>query len=221
MERIKRCPNCGTNNTASHLFCEKCGADISRLSIEFNDSEAEMCESSTSNPAVPNMLQETDVEDDLNYVKVCRYCGKVSACNELLCTGCGLELTPGDIVDTEGKISSDYVSMLGKNNSSKYNMTIVSGSEQLRTMRLFNGLSVFGRKHLDEYENKLSCYQYISEIHCLVSLSDDTIAIADVSLNGTFLNNQRIAGKTVVGDNSSVDICDKKCLSLLFQSNET
>lgn len=218
MERIKRCMNCGSNNMASNLFCEKCGADISRLSVEFIDPEADENIPIISEHVILDTQEESFTITDLDYVKVCRCCGKISTCNVSSCLGCGSELI--DIIDTEGKIPVDYANMLEKSNSSKYSMTIVSGAEQLKTMRLSNGLSVFGRIHLNDFENKLNCYQYISEIHCLISISDDAIEITDVSLNGTFLDNQRIVGKIAVGDETLVDVCGRECLSLLFRSNK-
>lgn len=218
MERIKRCLNCGTNNTASYMFCERCGADISRLPIEFDSVEANASVSITSEPVIFNVQEKSFSATNLEYVKICRCCGKVSVSNASLCAGCGTELTSLDIISTEGKISTDYVNVLGESGHSKYSMTIVNGTRHLKTMKLSVGLSVFGRIHLDDFEDKLNFYQCISDIHCLILISDDTAEITDCSRNGTFLNNQRIIGKAPVGDGISVDICGRECLSLVFRS---
>lgn len=217
MERIKHCPNCGTDNAASNLFCERCGTDISRVSVEFvsNESENDLLES--SDIMMSDSKNEQSPSGNLEYIKICRYCGKVSNLNSSLCLGCGTELTSGDICSTEGKITADYIDMINKSGTSKYNITVVGEAGQIKSHTLFNGLSVFGRKCVDYTENKPNYCQCISDIHCLI-LADETAAeIIDVSLNGTFLNDQRIIGRTTINDGMTVEICDKKCLSLVFR----
>lgn len=233
MERIKRCLNCGSNNVASRLFCEKCGADISRVPVEFLDNEADESAPIISEPIAidlpnapnaNNMWNEQNLQEhipaatNLNYVKICRNCGKVSLCNASTCSGCDTELI--DIIDTEGKIPADRLTLLEKDDQSEYSMTIVCETEQLRTVRLSNGLSVFGRILLEDREDTLKCYPYISEIHCLISISDGVAEITDVSLNGTYLNDKRIASQAAISDNTSVDICGKECISLQFRSEK-
>lgn len=220
MERIKRCIHCGTDNAASSLFCKACGINISRLPIEFVCPDTDLDTAITSDPAISDSQGGALPTADLDYARVCRCCGKVSVSNAPLCGGCGTELTSHDIVDTEGKISADYADMLNESGLSNYSITIVSGTKHIKSMRLSNGLSVFGRMQLDGFDDKVNYYRCISDIHCLISIYDDVVEITDISRNGTFLNNRKITSKTPVGDGISIDICSRECLSLTFRSGE-
>ena len=149
------------------------------------------------------------------YVKVCRFCGKLANINEGICGCCGNEWL--DIIDTEQKISYEYINRITESGESLFSVEIYSKDHLLKKYPLPLGVSLFGRSLISDFESEIEKVNYISEIHCLLVTDEGTSILNDTSLNGVYENGERLTKEIEITSNLRIDLLKDKSLYMVFK----
>ena len=169
MEKFKICPVCGMHNKPNMIECIGCETDLT--SVKATDEATEQAKI---------IAQENTSENvEEKYVRICD-CGWINSATAKKCTECG-----EDISDIAPILQSE-------NNTCKYVMTSLDGKY---AYEIKDGTAILGREN--EMKEYLADKAYVSRQHAKIMKDDDMIYIENLSnTNFTFVNNQKITGKT-------------------------
>ena len=169
MEKFKICPVCGMHNKPNMIECFGCETDLT--SVKATDEATEQAKI---------IAQENTSENvEEKYVRICD-CGWINSATAKKCTECG-----EDISDIAPILQSE-------NNTCKYVMTSLDGEY---AYEIKDGTAILGREN--EMKEYLADKAYVSRQHAKIMKDDDMIYIENLSnTNFTFVNNQKITGKT-------------------------
>lgn len=169
MEKFKICPVCGMHNKPNMIECIGCETDLT--SVKATDEATEQAKI---------IAQENTSENvEEKYVRICD-CGWINSATAKKCTECG-----EDISDIAPILQSE-------NNTCKYVMTSLDGEY---AYEIKDGTAILGREN--EMKEYLADKAYVSRQHAKIMKDDDMIYIENLSnTNFTFVNNQKITGKT-------------------------
>lgn len=169
MEKFKICPVCGMHNKPNMIECIGCETDLT--SVKATDEATEQ--------AKITVQEDTSENVEEKYVRVCD-CGCINSATAKKCVECG-----EDISDIAPILQSE-------NNTCKYVMTSLDGEY---AYEIKDGTAILGREN--EMKEYLADKAYVSRQHAKIMKDDDMIYIENLSnTNFTFVNNQKITGKT-------------------------
>ena len=198
MKRIKQCVTCGAISSPAEMLCSSCGADISRLEIQ--------------------MLQESNATQDgytteerPSYFMICTECGKLCMADASSCPTCSTEL--GYNILECHDISDEFLKGLDKSGISDNVLNIRKNGRVIKSVRLSKGTCALGRSLIQELSEDILETGYVSELHCLISNSDDGILLSDVSMNGTYCEAQNIGKRFALTNGTAVDVLGREYFS--------
>lgn len=180
MEKYKICPSCGVKNDPVLLECLNCEADLTRVKILDQETEA--------------MLQEQAEEkagEQEKYIRVCE-CGTKNKPNARKCSSCNediSDITPTVDTEEEQTVKTYIFSSL----DGKYAYKV--SSEKV----------TIGRENvMGEY---LLTKSYVSREHAEISIVEDELFIENLSgTNFTFVNNDKITEKTKLNEGDEIGL---------------
>lgn len=169
MEKFKICPVCGMHNKPNMIECIGCETDLT--SVKATDEATEQAKITAQENTSENVEEK--------YVRICD-CGCINSVTAKKCAECG-----EDISDIAPILQSD-------NNTCKYVMTSLDGEY---AYEIKDGTAILGREN--EMKEYLADKTYVSRQHAKITKEDDKVYIENISnTNFTFVNNQKITGKT-------------------------
>ena len=169
MEKFKICPVCGMHNKPNMIECIGCETDLT--SVKATDEATEQAKITAQENTSENVEEK--------YVRICD-CGCINSATAKKCVECG-----EDISDVAPILQSE-------NNTCKYVMTSLDGEY---AYEIKDGTAILGREN--EMKEYLADKAYVSRQHARIMKDDDMIYIENLSnTNFTFVNNQKITGKT-------------------------
>ena len=169
MEKFKICPVCGMHNKPNMIECIGCETDLT--SVKATDEATEQAKITAQENTSENVGEK--------YVRVCD-CGCINSATAKKCAECG-----EDISDIAPILQSE-------NNTCKYVMASLDGEY---AYEIKDGTAILGREN--EMKEYLADKAYVSRQHAKIMKDDDMIYIENLSnTNFTFVNNQKITGKT-------------------------
>lgn len=169
MEKFKICPVCGMHNKPNMIECIGCETDLT--SVKATDEATEQAKITAQENTSENVEEK--------YVRICD-CGWINSATAKKCTECG-----EDISDIAPILQSE-------NNTCKYVMTSLDGEY---AYEIKDGTAILGREN--EMKEYLADKAYVSRQHAKIMKEDDKVYIENLSnTNFTFVNNQKITGKT-------------------------
>ena len=174
MTLIKVCPQCQVHNLPTAFECSSCGFDLTAEKAV--QEELLQAYSDNNNSTIK---EET--------VKVCPACGTRNLSNARKCSQCGEDLSD-QIPEVESAIINEQQFIL-RSVDGKYSFKLSCGDN-----------TVGREQKMQEY---LSNKPYVSRVHCKLMVEEGVLYIENLSsTNSTFVNNIRIAEKTIlsVGD---------------------
>lgn len=169
MEKFKICPVCGMHNKPNMIECIGCETDLT--SVKATDEATEQAKIAAQENTSENVEEK--------YVRICD-CGCMNSATAKKCAECG-----EDISDIAPILQSE-------NNTCKYVMTSLDGEY---AYEIKDGTAILGREN--EMKEYLADKTYVSRQHAKITKEDDKVYIENLSnTNFTFVNNQKITGKT-------------------------
>ena len=169
MEKFKICPVCGRHNKPNMIECIGCETDLT--SVKATDEATEQAKITAQENTSENVEEK--------YVRICD-CGCINSATAKKCVECG-----EDISDIAPILQSE-------NNTCKYVMTSLDGEY---AYEIKDGTAILGREN--EMKEYLADKAYVSRQHAKIMKEDDKVYIENLSnTNFTFVNNQKITGKT-------------------------
>lgn len=169
MEKFKICPVCGMHNKPNMIECIGCETDLT--SVKATDEATEQAKITAQENTSENVEEK--------YVRICD-CGCINSATAKKCAECG-----EDISDIAPILQSE-------NNTCKYVMTSLDGEY---AYEIKDGTAILGREN--EMKEYLADKTYVSRQHAKITKEDDKVYIENLSnTNFTFVNNQKITGKT-------------------------
>ena len=169
MEKFKICPVCGMHNKPNMIECIGCETDLT--SVKATDEATEQAKIAAQENTSENVEEK--------YVRICD-CGCINSATAKKCAECG-----EDISDIAPILQSE-------NNTCKYVMTSLDGEY---AYEIKDGTAILGREN--EMKEYLADKTYVSRQHAKITKEDDKVYIENLSnTNFTFVNNQKITGKT-------------------------
>lgn len=169
MEKFKICPVCGMHNKPNMIECIGCETDLT--SVKATDEATEQAKITAQENTSENVEEK--------YVRICD-CGCINSATAKKCVECG-----EDISDIAPILQSE-------NNTCKYVMTSLDGEY---AYEIKDGTAILGREN--EMKEYLADKAYVSRQHAKIMKDDDKVYIENLSnTNFTFVNNQKITGKT-------------------------
>lgn len=169
MEKFKICPVCGMHNKPNMIECIGCETDLT--SVKATDEATEQAKITAQENTSENVEEK--------YVRICD-CGCINSATAKKCVECG-----EDISDIAPILQSE-------NNTCKYVMTSLDGEY---AYEIKDGTAILGREN--EMKEYLADKTYVSRQHAKITKEDDKVYIENLSnTNFTFVNNQKITGKT-------------------------
>lgn len=169
MEKFKICPVCGMHNKPNMIECIGCETDLT--SVKATDEATEQAKITAQENTSENVEEK--------YVRICD-CGCINSATAKKCVECGEDI-------------SDIAPILQSvNNTCKYVMTSLDGEY---AYEIKDGTAILGREN--EMKEYLADKTYVSRQHAKITKEDDKVYIENLSnTNFTFVNNQKITGKT-------------------------
>ena len=169
MEKFKICPVCGMHNKPNMIECIGCETDLT--SVKATDEATEQAKIAAQENTSENVEEK--------YVRICD-CGCINSATAKKCAECG-------------EVISDIAPILqSENNTCKYVMTSLDGEY---AYEIKDGTAILGREN--EMKEYLADKTYVSRQHAKITKEDDKVYIENLSnTNFTFVNNQKITGKT-------------------------
>lgn len=169
MEKFKICPVCGMHNKPNMIECIGCETDLT--SVKATDEATEQAKIAAQENTSENVEEK--------YVRICD-CGCINSATAKRCAECG-------------EVISDIAPILqSENNTCKYVMTSLDGEY---AYEIKDGTAILGREN--EMKEYLADKTYVSRQHAKITKEDDKVYIENLSnTNFTFVNNQKITGKT-------------------------
>ena len=169
MEKFKICPVCGMHNKPNMIECIGCETDLT--SVKATDEATEQAKITAQENTSENVEEK--------YVRICD-CGCINSATAKKCVECG-----EDISDIAPILQSE-------NNTCKYVMTSL---DREYAYEIKDGTAILGREN--EMKEYLADKAYVSRQHAKIMKEDDKVYIENLSnTNFTFVNNQKITGKT-------------------------
>lgn len=169
MEKFKICPVCGIHNKPNMIECIGCETDLT--SVKATDEATEQAKITAQENTSENVEEK--------YVRICD-CGCINSATAKKCLECG-----EDISDIAPILQSE-------NNTCKYVMISLDGEY---AYEIKDGTAILGREN--EMKEYLADKTYVSRQHAKITKEDDKVYIENLSnTNFTFVNNQKITGKT-------------------------
>lgn len=169
MEKFKICPVCGMHNRPNMIECIACETDLTSVKATDEATEQAKITNQENNPKT--------VKGE--YVRICD-CGCINSATAKKCVECG-----EDISDIAPILQSE-------NNTCKYVMTSL---DEEYVYEIKEGIAILGREY--EMKEYLTDKAYVSRQHAKIMKEDNKVYIENLSnTNFTFVNNQKIAGKT-------------------------
>ncbi len=190
MAKYRICPNCGTKNRPSLLFCEKCGSDSLEYEKIIDDSVA---------PKVVEQPRETTAANNAgNAVKMVRICdcGTHNPVNVRKCSNCGEDIsfiTPVNELEQPGNPSGQE-SNQNQGNEVRYVLSTLDGEY---AYEITENITVIGREcSMNQY---LASKKYVSRRHAELLRENGKIYIKNLSsTNYTYINNDKIEDQKYV-----------------------
>lgn len=179
MEKFKICPVCGMHNKPNMIECIGCETDLT--SVKATDEATEQAKITAQENTSENVEEK--------YVRICD-CGCINSATAKKCVECG-----EDISDIAPILQSE-------NNTCKYVMTSLDGEY---AYEIKDGTAILGREN--EMKEYLADKTYVSRQHAKITKEDDKVYIENLSnTNFTFVNNQKITGKTELHINDEIGL---------------
>lgn len=179
MEKFKICPVCGMYNKPNMIECIGCETDLT--SVKATDEATEQAKITAQENTSENVEEK--------YVRICD-CGCINSATAKKCVECG-----EDISDIAPILQSE-------NNTCKYVMTSLDGEY---AYEIKDGTAILGREN--EMKEYLADKTYVSRQHAKITKEDDKVYIENLSnTNFTFVNNQKITGKTELHINDEIGL---------------
>ena len=179
MEKYKICPSCHEKNEPTLLECIYCEADLTGVKI--TDEESERMQENNS------IAEQQTVE----LVRLCE-CGAKNPPNARKCSSCGEDIS--DITPTPDTAEKPAETTF-----------VLSSTDGQYAYKLTSDEIIIGRENvMSEY---LSVKSYVSRSHARLSIINGELFIENMSnTNFTYVNNQKITGKTQLKDGDEIGL---------------